>query len=400
MVTTEGSSTVGFRSTDKADNLETEKTVDFKIDKTPPTVTASSSPVPNLAGWNKSDVVVSFSATDALSGIASVDAPVTLTLEGNSQTVVGKATDKAGNQGSASATVSIDKTPPNTTAALDPSSPNGENGWYRTNVTVTLNASDNLAGVAKTEYRFNGDPWTAYASPFVVSREGSNRLIFGSTDRADNVETERLATVKIDKTPPVITINSPMAKDYTMAVHDDEDEECGEDDERDKHDENDDEDNECGGKLTISFSATDSFSGIAWVSGYIDGRAVSNGTTVDLFALGLGTHTFVVWAKDNAGNLASQAVTFNVVVPCSIPDIVDLKHRFFDLGMIDNQGIVTSLDAKLEAAQAALDRGRKITAKNILYAFINETTAQKDKHIDMEAADVLIAAAQCVIDHI
>ncbi|HXG37992.1 MAG TPA: hypothetical protein VNL36_04385 [Bacteroidota bacterium] len=55
--------------------------------------------------------------------------------------------------------------------------------------------------------------------------------------------------------------------------------------------------------------------------------------------------------------------------------LVSYKHQAFALGWIKNQGIVQSLDAKLENAQAQLQRNNKTAARNILQAFVNEVEA-------------------------
>ena len=47
----------------------------YKVDNTAPTVAATLSPLPNAAGWNSSDVTVTWSATDAGSGVASGPTP-------------------------------------------------------------------------------------------------------------------------------------------------------------------------------------------------------------------------------------------------------------------------------------------------------------------------------------
>jgi hypothetical protein len=66
-------------------------------------------------------------------------------------------------------------------------------------------------------------------------------------------------------------------------------------------------------------------------------------------------------------------------------------------GFIDNQGIVRSLLAKLDAAQAAVDRGQPAVAVNQLEAFIRELRAQAGKHIAQEHAEHLQMHAQDVI---
>lgn len=66
-------------------------------------------------------------------------------------------------------------------------------------------------------------------------------------------------------------------------------------------------------------------------------------------------------------------------------------------GFIDNQGITNSLLVKLDAAQAALDRGQTSVAINSLQAFINEVQAQAGKHIKQPHAGHLVEHAQMVI---
>ena len=68
-----------------------------------------------------------------------------------------------------------------------------------------------------------------------------------------------------------------------------------------------------------------------------------------------------------------------------------------DQGFIDNQGVTNSLLAKLDAAQAAQDRGQTSLAINQLDAFIHEVQAQAGKHIDPMHAQHLVMHAQMVI---
>ncbi len=82
------------------------------IDKTPPLITATVSPKPNANGWHRTDVTVSFTCSDTLSGIGSCPAPVTVTAEGAGQVISGTAEDKAGNRATASVTLNIDKSAP------------------------------------------------------------------------------------------------------------------------------------------------------------------------------------------------------------------------------------------------------------------------------------------------
>ena len=76
----------------------------------------------------------------------------------------------------------------------------------------------------------------------------------------------------------------------------------------------------------------------------------------------------------------------------------DCVQHAADMGMIDNPGVAHSLLSKVEAAQAALDRGQPAVAVNKLRAFIHEVQAQAGKHIDAEHADHMVMHAQMVID--
>jgi hypothetical protein len=98
---------------------------------------------------------------------------------------------------------------PETTAATSPSAPNGQNGWYTTIVGVTLSASDNCSGVASTEYSTDGgETWQPYAGAFTLSAEGTNVVLYRSTDIAGNAETAGSLVVKIDKTAPALSLTA------------------------------------------------------------------------------------------------------------------------------------------------------------------------------------------------
>ena len=107
---------------------------------------------------------------------------------------------------------SDDTTAPVTTHTLDPPKPDGLNGWYVSDVTVTLNATDN-SGVLETYYRINSGDWEIYYYPFVISEEGDNILIeYYSVDIHGNKEDVKSATLDIDKTPPEITFRFEKEK--------------------------------------------------------------------------------------------------------------------------------------------------------------------------------------------
>jgi len=93
--------------------------------------------------------------------------------------------------------------PPVTTISFKPSEPDGENGWYVGDVTVTLNATDDDSGVNITYYRVNSGVLQTYIEPFILVEDGENILIeFYSTDNAGNQEEVKSANIDIDQTPP------------------------------------------------------------------------------------------------------------------------------------------------------------------------------------------------------
>jgi microsomal dipeptidase-like Zn-dependent dipeptidase len=112
-VTGEGTSNLAYFATDVAGNVETSKAVTVRIDRVAPEIVSSRIPLANAAGWSNTAVTVSFSCTDAPSGVASCAAPQTLSSEGASQSASGEAVDNAGNTATTSMTgIDIDLTAP------------------------------------------------------------------------------------------------------------------------------------------------------------------------------------------------------------------------------------------------------------------------------------------------
>lgn len=197
VVTTEGAGQiVGGTASDRAGNQAT-ASVTLYIDKTLPAITPQVVPAPNTAGWNRSDVNVSFDCHDALSGIDTCTAPVTLTNEVAGQTVNGAAADIAGNNSSNTVAVSIDKTPPVIDVSL--SAPANTDGWHRQPVTLNFTCSDVLSGMQTCPV------------DIVVTTEGRDQVVIATAvDLAGNTA-DISRTVSLDVTAPAIAITNPQA---------------------------------------------------------------------------------------------------------------------------------------------------------------------------------------------
>lgn len=163
-----------------------------------------------------------------------------------------------------------DATPPVTTAT-----PPG--GWFPSDVTVTLSATDDATGVASTQYSVDAYAYV-YSAPFVLSSEGISTLQFFSTDFAGNIEPTQMATIGIDRTPPAVAIVTPA----NGAVYD----LCS--------------------PVVADWSASDGGSGIASATGTLPVAGVLDTTVA-------GTFTFTVGATDLVGNVSNTTSTYSVV---------------------------------------------------------------------------------------
>jgi len=120
----------------------------------------------------------------------------------------------------------------------------GNEGWYRSNLSLALTATDNPpgcgSGVFSTEYRLGEAAWAAYGAPPTLTTEGITAFSYRSTDRDGNVRTDGPLYLKVDKTPPNL---SPYLTPWPNV-----------------HGWN-------AGDVTVAWSGSDAVSGLATVSG-------------------------------------------------------------------------------------------------------------------------------------
>ena len=195
---------VSGHAVDRAGNVAS-TTVKVSLDKGVPAITFIASPAPNAAGWNNTDVTITYQCSDALSGIATCPDPAVISTEGAAQPISATASDRADNVSSRTALVSLDKTPP----AVSISSPVTGAIVNTSTVSVSGSVSDSLSGLAKVTC--NGLAATITGSSFTCSQSlaaGTNTISVQAIDVAGN-STSATTTVAFVK-PPQITITSPV----------------------------------------------------------------------------------------------------------------------------------------------------------------------------------------------
>ncbi|HET7554571.1 MAG TPA: hypothetical protein VFJ75_02835 [Gaiellaceae bacterium] len=180
--------------TDAAGNSTT-AAFGLKYDSKPPVTTASSSPAPNANGWVNSKPDVTWSGSDATSGVASCTKTTYSGPETAGTTLGGTCTDNAGNTSGSSFTVRYDATPPST-AAAPARAPNAA-GWFNAPVTISGSGTDALSGIDSCTSVGYGGPDTTGTSRSVTC-----------TDKAGNSSSGSYA-VKYDATPPAVTGGTP-----------------------------------------------------------------------------------------------------------------------------------------------------------------------------------------------
>ncbi|MCO1597038.1 plastocyanin/azurin family copper-binding protein [Micromonospora sp. RHAY321] len=277
-------------------------------DTTPPTVTGAVTGDRDGDGNYIGAATVTVTATDAGSGVDTVEyqvddtsfqpytQPVQVTAIGD-HSVQFRATDEAGNV-SAVGSVSFrvvepsqeDTTPPVVTAAL--AGDQDGDGNYIGTATATLAATDAESGVATVEYSLDGGAFTPYTQPIVVDAVGMHMLHYRATDVAGNTSAEQMAHFTV--VPPPVEDTTPPAVSATVTG------------ERDA----------AGGYVgaaTVTVTATDDGSGVAKIEYALDTGAWTT-YTAPVSVRAVGAHTVRYRATDTAGNTATeQSATFTVV---------------------------------------------------------------------------------------
>ncbi|RFU69332.1 hypothetical protein D0469_09645 [Peribacillus saganii] len=344
----EGVNQVSYYSVDQAGNVEQEQTIEVKIDKTAPITTSDVS-----ERWSNENVMVKFSPTDKESGVAKTYYSINGSsyMEGTSFTLDKEglnevsfySIDEAGNiEQAQTMKVKIDKTVPVTIS-------DAPNTWSKDNVTVKLTAADEHSGVHKTLYSINGSAYVE-GSVFSVENEGVNEVSFYSVDKAGNTERAQTVEVKIDKTAPVVSMNSN--EEYKL-----------------------------GSSLSLLYSANDDLSGVVSEQMIVTGpnetagKVVANGTSLSLDKPGVYNVTII--ATNGAGLTTTIEKQFVVYIPATIevtPKVIKGNNGVFTVRVdIPNGYNTQGFDlntAKLNGVNALMsNHGYYNQAKNGQFKF-------------------------------
>ncbi|MES2087711.1 MAG: hypothetical protein V4467_01830 [Patescibacteria group bacterium] len=257
----------------------------------------------------------------------------------------------------------------------------GSAGFYRSDVTVRLSASDpvvsgqesNTSGVLETKYNLDGAGFQMYSASMsiLISTEGLHTLKFFSTDKAGNNEQEQIVTFKIDKTAPTIKIISPVQKDYLRSD-----------------------------SIVVNATSSDNFSGVSMFGLAFDTRKVKNTDAVDLFYEKLGDHSFFASSTDFAGNAIASSTQFRIIAtPASL--ISDIE-RAYTLGWITNKSTRDSLILQVKASTIIVKKlGNNVPALDKILGklFLKELAALHPKYVNGKAYTLLTEDTNWLINN-
>ena len=196
-------------TTDNAGRTHTSALATFRVDNTPPTVTPSVTGTHGANGWYTSNVQVSWSTSDAGSGIDTANGCSTtnVTSDTTGTTFTCTATDKAGNSTADSVTIKRDATNPSVSSA-NVTGTLGNGGWYTSNVQVSWPApTDATSGIASSS--------GCTTSNQNVDTTGTT-FTCSATDNAGNTDSKSV-TIKRDANNPTggaITANGSASASY------------------------------------------------------------------------------------------------------------------------------------------------------------------------------------------
>jgi hypothetical protein len=290
--------------------------------------------------WTNQDVLVEWICRDgsgSLSGVMDESMNETLTAEGANQSVTATCKDEAGNTITETlGGINIDKTAPTFNACGAANGEAGLNSWFLGNVSVDVDAEDNLAGFDAGELLSTLTRNT--------SGEGSGlNVLFDITDRAGNVAQQlSCGPFDVDKSEPVLTFDRTAPNEFGWNNID----------------------------VSVTFSCTDGVSGVSQIA--------TTETTVSLDELTLTVTT--------EGANQERSAT------CS-----DVSGRTFEVGLSGiNIDFTAPAYKEPKAAPGANEHGWNNTAVRVTFPCADELSGAQEgemvKTISKEGTDLSMSA--------
>jgi len=264
----------------------------YIIDNTPPIIYVNAVTTPtNIISQN-----ISGNVTEANLDYVTVNGNLTnlngnnyyrvVSLNEGNNTINMTAYDKAGQSNSTIRYVFLDTLTPTTTHSI--SGTLGENGWYTSDIILTLTVDDGSQSSGYTASYDSGAGFVTYSSPITLNE--TSTIIYRTIDNADNAESNKTTgQIKIDKEAPLIT--NVTFSTSLPAVNE---------------------------PLTIRANITDSNALAAQQNISIDETNYSMTLeSADIYKYDFTptqskNYSVIIYGKDIAGNYATQAESFNV----------------------------------------------------------------------------------------
>jgi hypothetical protein len=215
-VTAQGQGTITYR-VDSSSGLFDSEATNYKLDLTTPELNGSISGATGNNNWYRSNAILEISASDPISGIASIITTVDgaapsaytspITLSDGIHSVLLTASDQAGNTTQITQTVQVDTLNPSINVALGGTK--GSNDWYVSTASVTPTAVDVGSGIASFEISVDGGAWSAVTGSSSLP-DGIHTYKLRAIDNAGNSTETPNQTIQVDTIAPFIDMTDEL----------------------------------------------------------------------------------------------------------------------------------------------------------------------------------------------
>jgi plastocyanin len=307
-VTEPGDHAVQYRATDTAGNISETGSVPFRIVEPAPEVSAEVTGDQDADGNYIGSATVTVDASDAGSGIDTVEyeiddtgfqaytGPVTVDEPGD-HSVQYRATDNSGNVSEIGSVIfAIAEPGPDDTTAPEVSAEitgdQDADGNYIGSATIAISASDADSGIDTVHIAIDGGAYAPYTEPVVVTAPGAHTVNYRATDNSGNTSEIGSVTFTVAEPAPDDTTAPEVSAEITG---------------------DQDADGNYIGSATVTLDASDEGSGVFALRYSLDGGSFTP-YNEPLVITEPGEHTVLYRATDNSGNASEDgSVTFSVI---------------------------------------------------------------------------------------